>query len=97
MLVDRAVRREPEVIADLAVRWRNPPLLLKFADEVQDVPLPFRQIFHVPPSKRNIGGNRAKVKRKLAVTRRNSGGTLYKEKSRLLRAGSSVIVAFVRI
>ena len=64
MLVNRAVRGEPEPIADLPVRRRHPTLLLELSNEVQNVPLSLRHVFHYALTPSNMGGNWAKVKRK---------------------------------
>jgi hypothetical protein len=65
MLVDRAVGREAEVVADLAVRRRHAALLLELADELENVALSFRQVLHFTPrNEDNMGGKEAKVKRK---------------------------------
>ena len=46
MLIDRAVGRETEAIADFTVRGSHAALSLELADELQNVSLPFGQVLH---------------------------------------------------
>src|SRR5207245_7539233 len=64
VLVNRAVGREPEPVADLTMSRRNAAFALELADELQNVALTLGEVLHVKLASGNIGGNGAKVKRK---------------------------------